>query len=291
MKGAFQVGAIKAVIENGFEPDLVYGISVGALNATFLTHEAGKQQKPDTPLNWTAIARKLMEFWITRITSPQAVGTLRSRMALGVYTLMSQYDGLLDPTPLHNLVYEYIDREILKSSPVKCKVGAVNIASGEMVYASQMHEDFFKYLFASASIPMIMPGVPIGPERDIYMDGTMREVTPVRQAIADGATEIVVIACHSKNIYHREAFNSRNLISLLEKIRDITINQIVNNDIVWAENYAERACLRGEQFRLTVVRPPEPLFLNIMRFNSEDISRLIVEGYREGLKVTEKAIA
>ncbi|WP_310590414.1 patatin-like phospholipase family protein [Dyadobacter sp. NIV53] len=45
MKGAFQVGVIQAVLENGFEPEMIYGISVGALNATFLTNETGIQLK------------------------------------------------------------------------------------------------------------------------------------------------------------------------------------------------------------------------------------------------------
>jgi NTE family protein len=43
MKGAFQVGVIQAVLENGFQPEMIYGISVGALNATFLANEAGRQ--------------------------------------------------------------------------------------------------------------------------------------------------------------------------------------------------------------------------------------------------------
>lgn len=43
MKGAYQVGCIKAILENGFEPDMIYGISVGALNATFLVNESGKK--------------------------------------------------------------------------------------------------------------------------------------------------------------------------------------------------------------------------------------------------------
>ncbi len=287
MKGAFQAGALKAITETGFQPDVIYGISVGALNAAFLSHEAGVQTNSNEPLDWPGISRKLMSFWLTNITSPQAVGALRSKVALGLYTLVSQFEGLLDPAPLHQLIHQNIDIDVLRASPVPCTVGAVNINSGEIVYAGSEHEDFFKYLMASSSMPITMPAIPIGPEQDMFLDGALREVTPVRQAIADGATEIVTIACQSRMIYHREAFNPRNLISLIEKVRDITVNQMVNNDIVWAENYAERATLRGEPFKLTVIRPSEPLYLDMLHFNSDDISRLIVDGYRDGLKVLE----
>lgn len=36
--------------------------------------------------------------------------------------------------------------------------------------------------------------------------------------------------------------------------------------------------------KLTVVRPSTPLFLDLQHFNSEDISRLIIEGYRAGVE-------
>lgn len=285
MKGAYQVGAVKAVLEGGFEPDMIYGISVGALNTAFMAHEAARQSEESGAINWKRVARLLMEFWITRIVNPQTVGTLRSRVSLGVNTLISQYEGVLDPDPLHRLIKEHIDGGTLRSTPVKCKIGAVNINTGEMTYVSPHHEHFFEYLFASSSIPMIMPPVPIGTGSDLYMDGALREVVPVRQALEDGATEIVIVACHASSTYQRENFNARNLISLIQRIKDITVNQLENNDITWAVNYAERASLRGEDVSVRVIRPATPPFLDLTKFTSEDISRLIVEGYKEGLYV------
>jgi NTE family protein len=272
------------VLESGFEPDMIYGISVGALNTTFLAHEASRQLEAEGQISWKRAARHLMEFWITRIDSPQAVGTLRSRVSLGVNTLTSQYEGLLDPAPLHILIREQINKEVLEKSPVRCKVGAVNIDTGEMLYVSPDDTNFFEYLFASSSIPMIMPPVPIGDRGDLYMDGALREVIPIRQALEDGATDVVAIACHAHSIYRREQFNARNLISLIQQVKDITVNQIENNDIMWAKIYTERAALRSEDVKVRIIRPGTPLALNLTRFSSEDISRLIVEGYKEGLK-------
>lgn len=291
MKGAYQVGAVKAVLESGFEPDMIYGISVGALNTTFLAHEAGRQMKVDGVLNWKKIARLLMEFWLTKITNPQAVGTLRSRVSLGVTTLMSQYEGLLDPGPLHELVKEQVDLETLRNSPVKSKVGAVNINTGEIHYASPEDIHYLDYLFASSAIPLIMPPVPIGDHGDLFMDGALREVIPIRQAFEDGATEVVIVACHARSVYQREHFNARNLISLIQRVKDITVNQEVNNDILWASIYVERAVLRGENLSMTVIRPTVAPSLDLSKFDSQDISRLIVEGYKQGLEAIENTLS
>ncbi len=288
MKGAFQVGAAKAVFEDGFAPDMIYGVSVGALNAVYLVNEAGKQDLDRGQIDWPVAGRNLMAFWIKHITQPQDVAILRSRVSLGFNTLMSRFDGLLDPSPLHNLIRQHTDAFVLRNSPVRIKVGAVNITHGDIVYASPDDEFFMDYVRASSSLPMLMPAVPIGSKTDKFLDGGLRVVAPIHEAIRDGAKEIVLIACHAKQLYTRENFNSRNLISLIERVKDVTVNQIVNNDIDWAESYAERSVLRGDPIKLTIIRPEEPLLLDLQGFSSEDITRLILEGYKLGLDALKR---
>jgi NTE family protein len=281
MKGAFQVGAIQAVLENGFEPDMVYGISVGALNATFLANETGRQFEEEGKITWPLAGRKLLEFWLRNITQPQDISTLRSRVMLGMNTLMSKFDGLVDPAPLHVLIRNNVKDRYLKGSPVKVKVGAVNVQSGAIKYVTSQDPHFLDYVRASSSIPMLMPAITIG--KEMFLDGGLREVAPIRQAIADGAMEIVVVACHSPHLYQPEGMNPRNLISLVERVRDITVNEYANSNIIWAESYVDRSVLRGIPMKMTIIRPVAPLVLDMQHFTSEDISRLIVEGYRVGI--------
>lgn len=283
MKGAFQVGAIQAVLESGFEPDMIYGISVGALNSTFLVNEAEKQKNDYNSLDWKLTGHKLLEFWIRNITQPQNISVLRSRVKLGVNTMMSRFDGLLDTTPLHELIQKNVSMDNLVKSEIKLKVGTVNIESGEMKYVSPENKSFLEYVRASSSIPMLMPAIDI--DGDLYLDGGLREVLPIRPALADGATEIVMIACHSPHLYQPEGLNARNLITLIERIRDITVNEVANSNIAWAESFTDRANLRGTPMKLTVIRPLAPLVLDLQHFVSEDISRLIVEGYKTAMEV------
>lgn len=286
MKGAFQVGVIQAVLESGFEPEMVYGISVGALNTTFLANEAGKRQRENLKTDWPLAGRKLLEFWIKHITQPQDISALRSRVMLGMNTLMSRFDGIVDPSPLHRLIRKNVQAENLAASPLHVKIGAVNIETGEIRYVSPDQPEYLDFVFASSSIPLLMPAVQIG--RALYLDGGLREVAPVRQAIEDGATEIVLIACHSPLLYQPEDVNPRNLITLTERVRDITVNQIVNSNIIWAEAYVDRSILRGKPMKLTVIRPQAPLYLDLQHFTSDDISRLIIEGYRAGRETLMK---
>lgn len=286
MKGAFQVGVIQAVLEQGFKPDMVYGISVGALNSTYLTYAASTQFQEKGEIEWDKAGRKLLEFWLENITQPSNISTLRSRMTLGVSTLMSRFEGLLDPTPLHNLIRNNIQAEVLANTPIKLKVGAVNVESGDIKYTAPDNPFFLDYVRASSSIPMLMPAIDI--EHHLYLDGGLREVLPIREAIADGATDIVSIGCHSSQLYQPEGLNARNLITLIERVRDITVNEVANSNIAWAESTVDRSNLRGKPMKLKVIRPTAPLVLDLQHFTSADISRLIVEGYKTGLEALKQ---
>ncbi|WP_026308383.1 patatin-like phospholipase family protein [Spirosoma spitsbergense] len=283
LKGAFQAGAAMALFESGFVPDHLYGISVGSLNATFLANEAARQQAQSGQVDWIKVGKYLIEFWIRNITKPDDVAIIRSRFRMGYNTLMKRFDGLLDNSPIQNLIKKNVDIEALRNGPVTLKVGAVDIIEGDMYYADAHDPNFLDFVYASSSLPFLMPAMQIGGDhRRAFLDGGLREVAPLRVAIEDGATDIACIACHAKKIYN-EKFNYRNLLNLMDRVKDITVNQLVNNDIAWAERFAERERLHGRDLKLTLIRPTEPLSLNLMKFNSDDIGRMIVQGYQAGI--------
>ncbi|MEI7583842.1 patatin-like phospholipase family protein [Runella sp.] len=282
LKGAFQVGVVQAVLEAGFEPEMIYGVSVGSLNASYLVNEAGKQAIEHKKIDWPKISRQLIEFWVKNITKPEDIAIVRSRITLGIDTLMSRFDGLLDTTPLRTLIHQNVDEFILKNSPVKLKVGTVDVVSGKMVYATPENEHFLDYILASSSLPTLMPSVHIkGQRKAAFLDGGLRVVAPLKAALEDGATEVVCVACHAEHIYD-EPLNHRNLLKLIERVKDINVNQVVNSDIAWAQSYVEKEGFKGRALNLTVIRPQEPLHLDMLKFNSDDIVRLVVQGYKTG---------
>ncbi|WP_367914337.1 patatin-like phospholipase family protein [Leadbetterella sp. DM7] len=284
LKGAWQVGAIQAVLDRGFAPEMIYGISAGALNASFLVAEAGRQNRKYGYVDWNSVNKKLISFWLKNITRPEDVGIVKSYWSLGVDTMLSRFDGLLDVNPLHEKVKKYVSQEELQKSPVKIKVGAVNIHTGNMKYASPFEDHFMEYLRASSSIPIMMPSVQIGDDHlEIYVDGGIREVVPIRKAIEDGATEIYAIATHPKH-RNMEPINHRSLLNLLERIKDISVSQLENNDIDWAESYNENLMsiygfTLNKKIKLTIIRPDESVGIKLTSFNLDDIKNSIKSGF------------
>lgn len=294
IKGAFQVGAINAIIEKGIKPEIIYGISVGSLNGSFIAHEAGKQNKPVEQLDWASISAELERFWIDKITEPKDVTKKRSLLSLGGAALFGRFKGLVDTTPLHDLVRHTINRDTLLKSAVKLTVGAVNILEGTIVYANPSFTNFLDYVLASTSIPIMMPGVNItGTGKGHYLDGGMRDVAPMKIAIKQGATKIICVTCQSEKISPM-TFNYGNLKHLSERIMDIIVNETTNNDIEWATSVnpflppdgspMPDGPLKGyRKLDITLIRPPKQLELDLQDFDTDDIKRLINMGYTEAM--------
>ncbi|MGD8752904.1 MAG: patatin-like phospholipase family protein, partial [Anaerolineales bacterium] len=157
IKGAFQAGAIAEVLESDFEPDAIYGTSVGSLNGGFLAERTGRAAKADEAPDWPAIGRELEAFWRHNITSFDQIGRKRSLLELVYQVLRKRFDGLIDTTPLKVLVNEIMRTDHLRSSPVHFSACAVNVANGEPEYATPEDSSILDYIIASTAIPMMMP--------------------------------------------------------------------------------------------------------------------------------------
>lgn len=294
IKGAFQAGAFRSVIESGFKPDFIYGVSVGSLNGAFICNEAGKQNVHSIEkLDWNLISQSLISFWTKNITQPSDIALRTKDISLFAHILFERFHGLLNTTPIQNLIKQTIKVEDLKKSPIGFQAGAVNIGDGKITYVDASDKNFIDYLLASSAIPIIMPVVNIGGDKSKqFVDGGLRDVAPLRKAMENGADEIICILCHPEN-FEGGNFNSRNILQLSERIMDIAVNEIINNDIEWAmflnNFYADsrleatkRSVTPQKKIKLTIIRPQSAINLDLQNFNSSDIQRLLELGYKRG---------
>ena len=293
VKGAFQAGVIKAVFESGFVPDSIYGVSAGSMNASFLINNFGKQFTDFNITNTEKAANDLCNFWIEQIDQPDKLALRRPTYELGFGAIRGNYEGLLDTSPLRKLLHENVDVDNLKASPIKLKVGAVDIINGDIEYVEPEREHFLDFVMASSAIPILMPVVNIGGHRkQAYLDGGLRDVAPIKQAIQDGADEIICIACHTKEV-DKGYFKYGNLLSLVDRVMDIAVNECLNADLEYAltineflpedGSIVEEGPLKGKRkIKLTIIRPQKPLNVDIQGFDSDDIRRLIGVGYETG---------
>ena len=294
VKGAYQAGVIRAVFEAGFRPDAIYGISAGSMNASFLVNDFGRSfLENDGNLNHNQTAHDLCDFWMNNIQTPSSLALRRGTYDLGMSTIRRNFEGLLDTTPLREILHNNIQIRNLNASPIGLKVGAVDIINGSIVYADPTNEHFLDYIMASSAIPILMPVVNIGGLKKMaYLDGGLRDVAPVKKAIKDGATEIICVACHARNI-DGGYFPYGNLLALVDRVMDIAVNECLNADLDWAEfrneclprdgSPGEFGILEGQsRIKLKIIRPERPLNIDIQGFDQEDIERMILLGYQHG---------
>lgn len=274
VKGAFQAGVIKALFEKGYQPDAIYGVSAGSLNAAYLVNQLGQQTHSGTPISYPQAAQDLWEFWEMRITHPRCLSKPFNLFQLGWTALTKKFKGLVDTSPLRELLSDVLQQRNLQASPVGLKVGAVNIVEGAMHYVDPSFDDFLDYLMASSAVPILMPVVKIqGEKRKSYLDGGLRDVAPLQKAISDGAKEVVVIACHTEMIEGGD-FDSGDLLALVDRVMDIAVNEILNADLKMSRS----------EVQLKIIRPLQPLSIDIQRFNKLDIRRMLEMGYVQGMQ-------
>ncbi|WP_044170765.1 patatin-like phospholipase family protein [Flectobacillus major] len=293
VKGAYQTGVIRSIFEAGFRPDAIYGISAGSMNASYLVDNFGRQFLETGVIDFVQTSLDLCDFWRNNIINPESLALRRGTYELGLSAIRRNFEGLLDTTPLREILVNNIFMRNLNSSPIGLKVGAVDIINGNIVYADPSYEHFLDYVMASSAIPILMPVVNIGEHKKMaFLDGGMRDVAPVKRAIQDGADEIICVACHTRNI-DGGYFPYGNLLALVDRVMDIAVNECLNADLDWAEfrneclpddgSEAVTGILKGQKrIKLKIIRPHQPLNIDIQSFDKDDIERLILLGYQQG---------
>lgn len=221
-RGAYEAGVIRylrerlpRVLGHPIHFDIVTGTSVGAINAAFLaaTADRPETQAHDLCAAWRSLsiedlislgARDLMRaarLLIGRELPPPEPGTFR-------------YGGLLETHGLERFVVRTIPwqgiRRNLRSGHLDAiSISATHVGSGHTVVFIESRNpiptawsrDPFvrhraaaigpRHALASAAIPMMFPAVKIG--RGFYVDGGLRQNTPMSPAIRLGADRLLVI--------------------------------------------------------------------------------------------------
>lgn len=302
IKGAFQAGAIQEVLKQGFVPEHIYGVSIGAVNGALLAGFAGQSNAPD----WPAIGDELVSFWIDRITSFDVLGKERGGVGIGISVLRKKFKGLLKMKKADRLIEDMADFEGIENFS-NFFAGVVNLHSGEFIlgHTSQGKEKFIRHLIASTHEPFIKNIIP-SESGEPLGDGGVRNIAPLKSAIDAGASDIIVIANQAEAVKDpKEDANYKDLLTLAKRTISVMTNEIINNDLKLAE-YINAYCLEhgdedndhlvtagpGEEagpheghrhVKIKVIRPKDPLNISVTKFNTADIKEMIrLGGERAG---------
>lgn len=249
-RGSVQFGMLKHIIEQGTRPHAIYGTSVGSLNAAGYAFRGidGLQKV------WDSIKKRSSVF----------------KFNLKALILMSS--GLYRATPLRKLLEENTTGEPSCDS-YACQV---NIETGEVAYVHCKDPGYVDGCVASASIPALCDDV------NGWVDGGVREQTPLKQAILDGATKIVVILC-SPIQKTPELAKKSNWIKNLLRTTDLLAHEIFVNDVQTCLYY-NRTRENGKREVQIEVYAPEKNVIECLDFNQEKIQPAIQYGYEQAKK-------
>jgi len=183
-RGALQAGALRALVEAGYQPDLLVGTSIGALNAAFLAlHGINSAAIKGLYQTWREAAPLDLlpsnYLWLT-------VRTLFNRSVGGTSSRMREF------LIVHGLTPELQFKDL--PGPRLYLVSTDMNAQAPFVYGVDPETSVLEGVMASATLPPWIPAV----EKDgrLLMDGGVVSNLPIEPALSQGATDIIALDLH-----------------------------------------------------------------------------------------------
>ena len=197
--GAAQVGMLAELTAAGERPDLIVGVSAGAINAAFFAADPS-----------SATIEAMAALWRS-ISTRRALG-LSWRSLLGLVGLR---DHVASPEGLRSLLRSGLGYRDFGAAAVPLHVVCAELVTGTEVVLST--GSVVEAVVASAAIPGVFPAVEV--DGRWLVDGAVAANTPIATAIRLGATRLVVFpagfACAAKRVSRRPLARAMHAITLL----------------------------------------------------------------------------
>ena len=224
-KGAFQVGVLQYLLgELATSYDIFTGISVGALNSSFLAqYKTGEEEASyeDLKAIWDTVDNSAI--YKTRYNVLPDILS----MALSAISSKSLYDS----SPLQSLVEDNLIASKIHTSGKILRVGAVSINTAAKRYWTEESLDVVQGVIASSAFPGFFNPVEI--DGNLWTDGGVRDIAPVFEAVQAGATEIHIVTTSLPTPSSFPA-QKKNVLASFVRYIDIMSEEILENDITYA---------------------------------------------------------
>ena len=181
--GAYQAGALLALVEHGVVPDALYGASVGSLNAAFLAAEPGRRRAVEL-VRWWADGRT------HKVLTPPFWHRVRGMAAAAV----AGGEALFDERPLRRLIDEHVGAHDIAELAIPLTVTTTCLDCGRAVQHTQGPPG--ELLIASCALPGIFPAVRLA-DGHRHVDAGVLCGVPLRAALEAAAPDdrIFVLDC------------------------------------------------------------------------------------------------
>lgn len=272
-RGAYQAGVLKFLKEMNWEPDLICGTSVGAVNAVAMGCELTTEE---IILLWKAIEKNhvyRISFW----------------KQIQYYLTRKGFVPIMDTDPLKNLLLQHFDLAKLRRSPVEIIITAVNIITSQLKFFNNKVIDI-EHVLASSAIPILFPwqyidGVP-------YWDGGVMANTPILPALERGVKEIIVVLLSPVGGQKLPLPNTRR--QALERVFEQSLigsYQSFMSHLSWQKklksqkgilNFLTKRIITIDDIKIATVAPVKMLgFGSLLRFTQQQTEVLLHAGYND----------
>jgi NTE family protein len=268
-KGAWATGVIRYLLGDlGISYDIYTGTSVGAINVAFLAmFKSGEEQA----------ALQLLTDWWLKLDSSKIYKPWPFWGRIAAAWRKSFYDS----SPLHEIIRQNVSLEKIRASGKKISVGALNLHTGKYTVFNQDSDNFIDAVLASSAFPAMLS--PIKINNDLYIDGGMKTLSPIKMAIEMGADEIDVITT-SPDVRDKKFMEDPNIIDIVRRAFDVATDKILSNDIELAMMYnqlAEAGLSNKKPIKLRIIKPHYNLLDNVLDFDPRKIREMIELGYKD----------
>lgn len=262
--GAYQVGVLKRLMgELSTKYDIFAGVSAGALNAVSLAqYRAGEERAAVTAAEdlWLNIRNSDVK----KFFFPPVISALWK-------------SGIYSTEPLRKLLEENVDVKRLAESGKILRVSSVSLNSGEASIWTEKDQDILDGVMASSAFPGVLQARKA--RKQLWTDGGVRTVTPLKEAIDAGADEVDVILAFKPGV---DKMKGRfTTAEVLLRALDVMMNEVVVNDL---KVCALKNNIDGyKKIKLNIYQPSIKPFGDHLDFNQTDIAKNIELGYKDAM--------
>lgn len=193
--GAYHIGAYKAMDEQGYHPDVVSGISIGAFTAAIIAGNEPKDRVEKLQGFWDTISWPEMPSFPNASPEMKKFHNLVSSMTGFIFGqphffeprvpgVNFQKKGTLaatshyDTSKLRDTLLKFVDFDRINNNKTRLMLGAVRVKDGELVFFDSAKQPLApEHVMASGSMPPGFPGIRI--DGDLYWDGGCVSNTPL----------------------------------------------------------------------------------------------------------------
>ena len=175
VRGAAQIGMLKALCEKGIKPDAIVGVSIGALNGFWFACNPTLER-----------VNELETLWQDIVEDPPISGNVLRRIT----SILRGKPSFDTGEKLRFFLEENVPSEDLRETEIPFHLGTTSASTGLIKWWDKGPS--FDLLLASSALAGLLPAVHLG-DNGYHLDGGVVSNIPLRKAISLKPTRLVVL--------------------------------------------------------------------------------------------------